>query len=436
MNMLSPLDSRYADKLKAFKSIFSYQAFYKERFFVEVNWLHFLISSGISPNKKVSWEHNCQKFSKATDWKEDSLERILEIEAETKHDVKAIELYLQERLLEEGVCKNITALTHFGCTSEDINSVAYGSMINKSVSQLTSKINSINQTLYDFSKEHSSLVMLSRTHGQPATPTTLGKEFAVFRSRIDNINISNVRAKFGGATGGLNANYLLVSNTDWKSEIKTFLSLYYDMDLDPITTQVAWNDSLANTFSEIIQVNNILIDMCRDVWHYISIGYLKQKNVIGEVGSSTMPHKINPIHFENAEGNLELSNSMLHFFMDKLPKSRLQRDLSGSTVMRNIGVALGHALIAYESLTEGLSRITPDEEVIGSDLNHVEVLAEPLNLALKMEGCLDSYDRIKKLTKGKKLSYSNYLKFIDENIRSDDLAKKLRITPSDYIPKI
>ena len=363
--------------------------------------------------------------------------RVKEIESETKHDVKACEYWLRERFSGTSLA-DLVPMLHFGLTSNDVTDTAYALMVRSGLREaLLPAALELRATLASLAKEHAGAAMLGHTHGQPASPTTLGKEFAVFSTRLERqltfLKEWKPTSKLSGATGTYAAQHVAAPEVDWPSFAEKFLGSL-GLSMTALTTQIDPKDSFAELFHTLERANSICIDLCRDCWLYISMGYLRQKVKAGEVGSSTMPHKVNPIHFENAEGNLELANSLLSFMAGKLAKSRLQRDLSDSTVLRNIGVAFGHTLLGWKSIIEGLSRISPDMERLSSDLDaHPEVLSEAIQTVMRRHGAPEAYEQLKALSRGKALSLEELRTFISTlALPEKDKKRLLSLEPATY----
>ena len=361
--------------------------------------------------------------------------RVKEIEKTTNHDVKAVELALAEQF--DGN-EDIQSLIHIFLTSEDVNSVSYALMLKNIHASTLSWLEDIQLKLKDLAEKNKDLAMLSRTHGQPASPTTLGKEINVFKTRLKSEHSKMKEAKFyakwGGATANYNPHKLAFPDTDWVESTKKFFE-GLDLELSKVTTQIEPHDYMADLFHGIARVNNILLDLTKDIWTYISLDYFNLKLKKDEVGSSTMPHKVNPIDFENAEGNLGLSNALFNHLADKLTISRLQRDLSDSTTLRNIGSAFGYLEIAKNSMLKGLNKLEANEAVISSDLEgRYELLAEALQSFLRLEGMKDGYDRVKELSRGQKMDKDTYLKAVDSLVKSEEHKEILKqLTPQTYV---
>ena len=435
LNSISPLDGRYRNSVKQLSEYFSEKALMRYRLMIEVEYLIALASekkikdfSNFSDKQKTNLRKLYKNFSDA------DATQIKSLEKTTMHDVKSVEYFLQSKLP-----KKIHPWVHFSLTSEDVNNLSYSLMWKDAVKDVYfSSLIQIQKSIKSLAKKYKKTSMLSLTHGQPATPTTFGKELAVFGSRlnrqIDQIKTHKLMGKFGGTTGTWSAQLVAYPNVNWINFATKFIRT---LGLNPniITTQIEPHDSIAESFHQIIRVNTILTDLCRDMWSYISRNVLIQKKVVGEVGSSTMPHKINPIQFENAEGNMGISNAILIHLSTKLPISRMQRDLTDSTTLRNQGVALSHSYLALINILNGLSRITINQSKIKSELNeHWEVLAEAIQTILRKSGKTDAYEQLKLLTRGKKIDQEVITQFVSSlSISSEDKETLLSLCPESYI---
>jgi len=433
LKSLSPLDGRYFAKTKQSRALFSEHALIEQRLKVEVFWLKYFLEN-FKPdilNEAINIKINqlCDSIPNSMPMK------VKEIEKITNHDVKAVELALAEEF--EGH-PDVQSLIHIFLTSEDVNSASYALMLLDANSKYLAWIESIYKNLQNISAHNDSLAMVARTHGQPASPTTLGKEMNVFATRlkkeIDKMEKTIFYAKWGGATANYNPHLLAYPNEDWVEHSESFLNSL-NLRLTKVSTQIEPHDYMADLFHSMQRTNNILLDLTKDIWSYISFDYFKLKITENEVGSSTMPHKVNPIDFENAEGNLGMANAILHHLADKLVVSRLQRDLSDSTVLRNIGTAYGYIEIAANSIDSGLQKLEPNKEVIKNDLDErYELLAEALQSFLRLEGKVDGYESVKKLSRGQKMDKSIYLKAVDKLIENEDHKTLLNnLTPSEYV---
>ena len=433
LKSLSPLDGRYFAKTKQSRALFSEHALIEQRLKVEVFWLKYFLEN-FKPdilNEAINIKINqlCDSIPNSMPMK------VKEIEKITNHDVKAVELALAEEF--EGH-PDVQSLIHIFLTSEDVNSASYALMLLDANSKYLAWIESIYKNLQNISAHNDSLAMVARTHGQPASPTTLGKEMNVFATRlkkeIDKMEKTIFYAKWGGATANYNPHLLAYPNEDWVEHSESFLNSL-NLRLTKVSTQIEPHDYMADLFHSMQRTNNILLDLTKDIWSYISFDYFKLKITENEVGSSTMPHKVNPIDFENAEGNLGMANAILHHLADKLVVSRLQRDLSDSTVLRNIGTAYGYIEIAANSIDSGLQKLEPNKEVIKNDLDErYELLAEALQSFLRLEGKVDGYESVKKLSRGQKMDKSIYLKAVDKLIDNEEHKTLLNnLTPSEYV---
>ena len=433
LKSLSPLDGRYFAKTKQSRALFSEHALIEQRLKVEVFWLKYFLEN-FKPdilNEAINIKINqlCDSIPNSMPMK------VKEIEKITNHDVKAVELALAEEF--EGH-PDVQSLIHIFLTSEDVNSASYALMLLDANSKYLAWIESIYKNLQNISAHNDSLAMVARTHGQPASPTTLGKEMNVFATRLkkemDKMEKTIFYAKWGGATANYNPHLLAYPNEDWVEHSESFLTSL-NLRLTKVSTQIEPHDYMADLFHSMQRTNNILLDLTKDIWSYISFDYFKLKITENEVGSSTMPHKVNPIDFENAEGNLGMANAILHHLADKLVVSRLQRDLSDSTVLRNIGTAYGYIEIAANSIDSGLQKLEPNKEVIKNDLDErYELLAEALQSFLRLEGKVDGYESVKKLSRGQKMDKSIYLKAVDKLIENEEHKTLLNnLTPSEYV---
>ena len=422
--MLSPLDDRYFQKVRELHDYFSEDAMLKIKTHIEIDYF-------IALCDELKLELNdTDRYWIAHIWNDIQPSHIKVIEEKTKHDIKAIEYYLRERFKHFNIPHD--HMIHFGLTSQDINSLATSTMLDRfNQSEMAYQMNEIINTIYTFADKNA-CVFPARTHGQLAVPTLFDKEMFVYLTRIEEVWSETMdhqfKAKFGGAVGNLSAHYIAYPDHDWLNFVNKFLRKY-DIDPETHTTQVANNKCISEYFDNIRMINNILIDLCRDIWMYNSYGYFKQTVTADEVGSSTMPQKVNPINFENAEGNLELANCLLSFMSDKLQISRMQRDLTDSTVMRNVGVALGHSVVAYKSLLAGLETLSINRMAVDRDLSNTGLLAEAYQILLKKENIKDGYELIKGMER-------QGLKIDNLNI-SQELKNKLKsITVYDYINHI
>jgi adenylosuccinate lyase len=443
LTALSPLDGRYHGKLGALRECFSEQALIRQRVRAEVEWLKALAAE---PALK-----EVPPFSKTTVAELDALvknfsetdgERVKAIEATTNHDVKAVEYLLKERLAKNAEVTRVGEFIHFACTSEDINNLCHALMLQESRSSvLLPALDAVITRLRALAHELADAPMLSRTHGQPASPTTLGKEMANVVARLararGRIAGVSLLGKVNGAVGNYNAHLAAYPDIDWESFAKRFVESL-GLEFNPYTIQIEPHDAIAELFDAVARANTILLDLDRDIWGYISVGYFKQKTKAGEIGSSTMPHKVNPIDFENSEGNLGLSNALLRHLSDKLPVSRWQRDLTDSTVLRNMGVALGYALLAWDSCLKGLNKLEANREKLAADLDaNWEVLAEPIQTVMRRYNVAGAYEQLKELTRGKGINRDSLQSFIKglQGIPEAEKQRLLALTPAGYIGK-
>jgi len=434
-NSISPLDGRYAESVKTLSDYFSEATLIRYRLKVEIEYLIALGNEkGVKERSPFSKTEKAQLRKIYENFDSTTAQKVKEIEATTNHDVKAIEYFLQTKIK-----KSLHPWIHFALTSEDINNLAYALMWRDGVRQAyIPTLQKVCGHLRRFAIRYKDLPLLALTHGQPATPTSLGKEFAVFASRLQGqlrqLKAHQLQGKLSGATGTWAAHTTAYPNVNWVAFSKRFVK---SLGLEPnlITTQIEPNDSLAENYHILIRVNTILLDLCRDVWLYISRGIFGQKTKSDEVGSSTMPHKVNPIHFENAEGNLGIANAYLSHLAQTLPVSRMQRDLSGSTVIRNQGVPLAHSLLACKNILKGLDRLTINRERIREELNdHLEVLAEAIQTILRKSGDPHPYERLKDFTRGKKITQDDIRAFVQTlDLPEKERKALLALTPENYI---
>ena len=437
-NNISPLDNRYSSKIEDIRSIFSEYSLLKTRFIIEINWLLFLCEKYPNYFSKISNQSKNKIIKFRDSFNDKSVLEIKKIEKVTNHDVKAVEYYIRNFFKKDSVLKKYIHLIHFGLTSEDINSLSYAIMIKDGIQVCEKDLKNLNTSLKKLSSKWSKIPLLSRTHGQAASPTTIGKEIKVFQTRIEReikkLNSIAPLAKFSGAVGNYHALDIAETRINWITFTNKFIKMF-NVNQNPITSQIEPHDWIAELFQTITRINNICIDMSQDMWIYISNEIFKLKLSNNEVGSSTMPHKVNPIDFENAEGNFGLSNSLNEYFINKLPRSRLQRDLSDSTVLRNIGMSFGYTKIGITSLLNGLQKISPNKEFIFNELdNNWEVLTEAVQTIMRYEGIDDGYELLKNLSRGKKLdkdSYKSFVNSLDISVKSKE--KLLSLTPAKYI---
>lgn len=443
LNALSPLDGRYQSKLDALRPFFSEYALIKHRAWVEVEWLKALAAAKelteiapFSPNTIAELDLAISQFSEA-----EALQ-VKAIEARTNHDVKALEYWLKEKFDSNPEIKKASEFIHFACTSEDINNLSHGLMLKGARDTVMLPfLNTLILRLTDISHALADTAMLSRTHGQTASPTTVGKEFANVVYRLQRqqaqLKANDILGKINGAVGNFNAHLSAYPDFDWEAFAKAFVEKL-GLSYNPMTIQIEPHDYMAELYDCLSRINTILIDLNRDIWGYISVGYFKQKVKAGEIGSSTMPHKVNPIDFENSEGNLGLANALLRHLAEKLPISRWQRDLTDSTVLRNMGVAFGYTLLGYDSCLRGLNKLEANYEKLAADLdNSWEVLSEPIQTVMRRYGIENPYEQLKELTRGKGgINQASLHAFIQTlAIPATAKTQLLALTPANYIGK-
>ena len=443
LTALSPLDGRYHTKLAALRGIFSELALFRYRVKVEIAWLKALAASpAIKELPPFSRPTLAQLDAVAAKFAEADGEAIKALEAKTNHDVKAVEYFLRGKLAGNKEAMKAAEFIHFGCTSEDINNLAHALMLSEARDRtILPALDRVIEKLSGLARELAGSAMLAHTHGQPASPTTMGKEMANVahrlaraRSRIAGVKLT---AKFNGAVGNYNAHLAAYPGVDWEKLARGLVESF-GFEFNPYTIQIEPHDSIAELFDACARANTVLIDLDRDAWGYIALGYFRQKAKKGEVGSSTMPHKVNPIDFENSEGNLGLANALLRHMSDKLPVSRWQRDLTDSTVLRNMGVALGHALLGYDSCLRGLGKLEADRARMKEDLDgNWEVLAEPIQTVMRRYGIAGGYEKLKDLTRGRngftRASVQSFIKGL--KIPEADKKRLLALTPATYLGK-
>jgi adenylosuccinate lyase len=439
LSALSPLDGRYAAKTDKLRPILSEAGFMHHRVMVEIAWLQALAQAGFDEIKPFSVEASAHLDGIAAGFDEADAARIKEIEAVTNHDVKAVEYWLKEQVKDVPELVLASEFIHFGCTSEDINNTSHGMMLKAARDTvMLPSLNAIIAKLTEIAHTNAALPMLSRTHGQTASPTTLGKEFANVVARLQRAakRIADVEilGKMNGAVGNYNAHLSAYPGFDWPAFSKDVIESRLGLTFNPYTIQIEPHDYMAEMFDAIARANTILLDLNRDIWTYVSLGYFKQKLKAGEIGSSTMPHKVNPIDFENSEGNLGLANAVLRHMAEKLPVSRMQRDLTDSTVLRNIGVAFGYTLLAYDSCLRGLNKLEVNAAKLEADLDaNWEVLAEPVQTVMRRYGIENPYEQLKELTRGKGITKEALREFIG-TLAVPQEAKDLMLamTPANY----
>jgi len=440
LTAISPVDGRYSEKTKALQNIASEFGLIRYRVIIEIEWLKTLANnseisevSALSTSAINILDGIIENFSPS------EAQKVKDIEATTNHDVKAVEYYLKDKVSSNDELVDISEFFHFACTSEDINNLSYALMLRDLRNDVVApSLTIILEDLKTYAHQLADESMLARTHGQPASPTTIGKEFANVHGRLQNQFDTFIKikllGKINGAVGNYNAHFVAYPNVDWEC-ISNNLIASMGLHNNPFTTQIEPHDYIAEYSDALSRINTILIDLCRDIWAYTSIEYFKQKTVKGEVGSSTMPHKVNPIDFENAEGNFGIANALLHHFSEKLPISRWQRDLSDSTVLRNLGVAIAHCEIGYLSLRKGLSKIEINTPQLQKDLaNNSQVLAEPIQTILRKHKVAGAYEKLKELTRGQKINNDQLKDFIN-SLKLPEYEKNnlLALTASNYI---
>ena len=439
LTSISPIDGRYSDKTSPLKAIFSEFGLIKYRLLVEVRWLEAMSNNPlISEVPKFSPQSNAALLAIADNFSLEDAKSIKEIERTTNHDVKAVEYFLKEKVSSIPELQKVSEFIHFACTSEDINNLSHALMLENGRLVLLEEMNATLSLITKLAKDNAEVAMLSRTHGQTASPTTLGKEMANFSYRlsrqIDQLSAVQIMGKFNGAVGNFNAHVSAYPEIDWQNVSKDFIEKL-GINFAPYSSQIESHDYIAEYFHALNRFNTILIDFCRDIWGYISLGYFTQKTIEGEIGSSTMPHKVNPIDFENAEGNLGLAIAVGDHFATKLPISRWQRDLTDSTVLRNLGVSCAHSLISYASICKGIGKLEINESKITEDLDKAwEVLAEPIQTVMRRYGVENPYEKLKDLTRGKQIDSKIIDDFINTLEIPAEAKEELRkLTPMNYI---
>ena len=438
LTAVCPLDGRYGAKLAPLRDIFSEFGLIKRRVLVEVRWLQCLAGEpDIAEVASFSSNAMARLDAVTLNFSLDDAAAVKAIEQTTNHDVKAVEYFLKQRLSDDGEIAAVSEYIHFACTSEDINNLAHGLMLQDGLAVITPVMESIVATLTELATDHADRPMLSRTHGQTASPTTLGKELANVVARLQRqyrqVLAVPLLGKINGAVGNYNAHLATYPDLDWPSLAEQFVN-GLGLTWNPYTTQIEPHDYMAELFDAVARFNTILIDLNRDIWGYVSLGYFKQRTVAGEVGSSTMPHKVNPIDFENSEGNLGLANALLSHLAQKLPISRWQRDLTDSTVLRNVGVGLAYSLLAYENCLKGLGKLQVNDQRLAEDLdNSWEVLAEPIQTVMRRYGIPEPYEKLKALTRGQAITPEHLAEFITSLDLPDSVkASLMAMTPASY----
>jgi adenylosuccinate lyase len=439
LTAVSSVDGRYARKTAELREICSEYGLIRYRVQVEVRWFEALAAEAAFPAlPELSAGARVFLEGLLADFGVEEAAHVKQIETNTNHDVKAVEYFLKESFADHPELARRTEFLHFACTSEDINNLAYALMLREARERvLAPLLDRLDDSLETLALEHAALSMLSRTHGQSASPTTLGKELANVVARLrrqrDAIGRQQTLGKINGAVGNYNAHTVACPDLDWPDFARRFVT-GLGLEWNAYTTQIEPHDWLAELFDALARLNTVLVDLCRDLWSYISIGYFRQRAVAGEIGSSTMPHKVNPIDFENAEGNLGLANALLRHLAEKLPISRWQRDLTDSTVLRSIGTALGHSTIAYQSLLKGLGKLEADPQRIAMDLDDAwEVLAEPIQTVLRLHGVRNPYERLKELTRGRRIDREALAAFL-KNVELPEAVRRdlLDLEPGRY----
>ena len=436
---ISPLDGRYIDSVKELRTITSEFGLIKYRVTVEIKWfIHLSNIAKIKELPKLNIKEHKYLADLVDNFDINDARRIKTIEKQTNHDVKAVEYFLKEKFKKIKKLDKYSEFIHFACTSEDINNLSYALMIKDASSITKSSISLIEKKLKTLSNKYANDSMLSRTHGQNATPTTMGKEFANFYHRMKKVSLElehhTMTGKMNGAVGNYNAHHVAYPNLDWEKIAKAFIKSL-GLDFNSHTTQVEPKDTIALLLSDFVKLNNILIDLSRDIWGYISLGYFSQKLKQGEVGSSTMPHKVNPIDFENAEGNFGMANANLTHISNTVTISRWQRDLTDSTIMRNVGSCFGYMMIALNSLSKGLNKLEINKLKLNSDLEDSwEVLTEAIQTIIRKNNIPNGYELMKDLSRGKKINQGDLEKFISNmDVPTEEKTRLLKLTPSSYI---
>ena len=437
-NNISPLDNRYRKKIIELTNVFSEHALVKTRFIIEIDWIIFLCSNHSKHFGSISKKSIDKLNTFKKNFSDKDVKKIKKIEETTNHDVKAVEYYIRDFLKTDKTLSKYIHLIHFALTSEDVNSLSYAMMIKDGTSIHINKALECKKIISKLANNWKSIAFLSRTHGQAASPSTIGKELKVYSLRLDReiAILKNIKpmAKFSGATGNYHTFDIAVDSIDWPKTNKKFIKSF-KVEQNSLTTQIEPHDWIAEILNSISRLNNILLDLSQDMWIYISNDIFALKLIKNEVGSSTMPHKVNPIDFENAEGNFGISNALNNFFSNKLTKSRLQRDLSDSTVLRNIGNSYGYSYLAIISLIQGLKKITPNKQSIANELdNNWEVLTEAVQTVMRYEGIDDAYEQLKRLSRGNKLNKDLYIDFVSKlDISINSKEKLLKLTPHNYV---
>ncbi|MDG4598060.1 MAG: adenylosuccinate lyase [Candidatus Contendobacter sp.] len=441
LTAISPIDGRYASKTAELRPIFSEFGLIRHRVLVEVRWLRALAHHpGIPEVQPLSEAANRLLEGLVQNFTPADAQRVKNIERITNHDVKAVEYLLKEKIAGNAELEAVSEFIHFACTSEDINNLAYALMLREArIQVLLPQLDEMIVAIARLAHQHADQPMLARTHGQPASPTTLGKEMAnvAYRLKRQRAQLAGVPllGKINGAVGNYNAHLAAYPELDWEDFARRFVTEDLGLDWNPYTIQIEPHDYMAEFFHAVMRVNTVLLDFCRDVWSYIAIGYFRQKTVAGEIGSSTMPHKVNPIDFENAEGNLGVANALLDHLTAKLPVSRWQRDLTDSTVLRTLGVGLAHSLVAYQSCLKGIGKLEVNAPALAADLDdNWEVLAEPIQTVMRRYGIEQPYEQLKALTRGQRIERETLRAFIADLAIPDEAKQRLlAMTPATYI---
>lgn len=438
LTAISPIDGRYADKVEALRPVFSEYGLIRFRVLVEVRWLQALANNPLIAEVSPFSDFATQLLNTiVSDFSETDAQRVKDIEKTTNHDVKAVEYLLKEKIAGCAELEKVSEFIHFACTSEDINNLSYALMLKEGREVILAQISDCIAALKKLALETAGQPMLSRTHGQSATPTTVGKEFANVAARMlrqkEQLQAVALLGKINGAVGNYNAHCVAYPDVDWAEFSQNFVESL-GLQFNPYTIQIEPHDYIAEFFHALSRFNTILLDFDRDIWGYISLGYFKQKTIAGEIGSSTMPHKVNPIDFENSEGNLGLANALFTFLAEKLPVSRWQRDLTDSTVLRNIGVGIAHTSIAIQASLKGISKLQINADAIEADLNaNWEVLAEPIQTVMRRYGIEKPYEKLKELTRGQRITPEQMQAFIEKlDIPAEAKAALLELTPRGY----
>ncbi len=435
---ISPIDGRYARVTQPLEGVLSEFALMKYRFYVELEWLRFLSRAKLEGIRELMESEHMLLERMSAEFSVADAQAIKEIERTTRHDVKAVEYFIRERLKNSSLA-DVGEFVHFACTSEDINNLSYALMLQSAINDHWLPLaESMVSSVQALAVMHKSVAMMARTHGQPASPTTLGKELAVFAYRwqrqLEQIKHLEYLGKFAGAVSNFNAHVSAYPDADWRGLSKAFVT-GLGLGYNPLTTQIESHDYIAEAFHVLMRFNQISLGFAQDIWQYISLGYFKQRTVVGEIGSSTMPHKVNPIDFENAEANLGLANATLSHLANKLQVSRLQRDLSDSSSLRNIGVGIAHGVIALSSLNTGISKLEVGREAIAADLdNEWALLAEPIQTVMRKHGLTGGYERMKDFTRGERVTKEAMRDFIQSlELPEPDKTRLLELRPADYV---